>query len=194
MLGTDAMLSPADRLPTVLDRYERPLLGFALVRCGDHGMAQDAVQETMLRFLRHNPAGEIEDLAPWLFTTCRNVLTDLRRKASRHPLMESAAHSLTGTAVAAASEAVSPEFTPDEALAEKETAHALRGLITALPEIQQELVRLKFETGLAYRDIAAATGLSIANVGWLLHQAVATLRQDWQRLENATGPLIPATC
>jgi DNA-directed RNA polymerase specialized sigma24 family protein len=55
------------------------------------------------------------------------------------------------------------------------------------------VVRLKFETGLAYRDIAAATGLSIANVGWLLHQAVTTLRHDWQRLE-AAGPRPFATC
>ncbi|RYD26749.1 MAG: hypothetical protein EOP86_25485, partial [Verrucomicrobiaceae bacterium] len=70
---------------------------------------------------------------------------------------------------------------------------ALRRLITALPEIHQQVVRLKFETGLAYRDIAAATGLSIANVGWLLHQAVASLRQDWQRLETA-GSRMPASC
>ncbi|MES2706117.1 MAG: sigma-70 family RNA polymerase sigma factor [Verrucomicrobiota bacterium] len=184
------MPSPADRLDPVLARYERPLLGYAVVRCGDHGMAQDAVQETMLRFLRHGPAGDVESLAPWLFTTCRNVLTDLRRKSSRHPLMEFPADPSAASAV---TETVSPESAPDEALAEKETARALRRLITALPEIQQEVVRLKFETGLAYRDIATATGLSTANVGWLLHQAVATLRQDWRRLENA-GPLSPISC
>ena len=43
------MSSPADRLSAVLDRFERPLLGYAMVRCGDHGLAQDAVQETLRR-------------------------------------------------------------------------------------------------------------------------------------------------
>lgn len=176
-----------DRLHAVLARFERPLLGYALVRCGDQGTAEDAVQETLLRFLHHAPSGDLESLAPWLFTTCRNALTDLQRKSSRHPLMDA-------TTSARLTDSPSPDPTPDAALAEKETAHALRRLIAALPVIQQEVVRLKFETGLAYRDIAAATGLSIANVGWLLHQAVTTLRHDWQRLETAAGPLPFATC
>jgi len=173
------MPSPADRLPSVLRRYERPLLGYAFVRCGDHGLAQDAVQETLLRFLRHAPSGDLESLAPWLFTTCRHALTDLHRKAARHPLADPRADAN------AASEPLSASPSPDEALEAKETAHFLRRCIAALPDIQQEIVRLKFETGLTYRDIAAATGLTIANTGWLLHQAVATLRADWQRLESA---------
>jgi len=180
------MPSPADRLPAVLQRYERPLLGYAFVRSGDHGLAQDAVQETLLRFLRHAPSGDLESLAPWLFTTCRNVLTDLHRKASRHPLAETLSSGSPADAPTAAP-------SPDEALEAKETAHFLQGRIAALPAIQQEIVRLKFETGLAYRDIAAATGLSIANTGWLLHQAVATLRADWQRLESAP-PGLPVSC
>lgn len=198
----------AGRLEAVLARYERPLLGFAMVRCGDHGMAQDAVQETLLRFLRNRPAGEVESLAPWLFTTCRNILTDLRRKSSRSPLiLESQSGDPAGdpnfpaSGTAPARDPVSPESTPDEALAQKETARALHRLITALPANQQEVVRLKFETGLAYRDIAAATGLSVANVGWLLHQAVSTLRQDWRQLElldsgpgQNPSPVLPAGC
>ena len=180
------MSAAIDRLHAVLARFERPLLGYALVRCGDHGMAQDAVQETLLRFLRHGPGGEVESLAPWLFTTCRNALTDLHRKSSRHPLADP-------SAPGGLSEACCPGPSPDEALTEKETARTLRRLTAALPPIQQEVVRLKFETGLAYRDIAAATGLSIANVGWLLHQAVATLRADWLRHETV-GSLPFATC
>lgn len=189
--------SPAadSRFHAVLARYERPLLGYAAVRCGDHSLAQDAVQETLLRFIRHSPQGDVESLGPWLFTACRNVLTDFRRKSPRSPVTNSSSGSPPADVSedSRAAEAVSPESTPDEVLADKETTRALRQLITALPETQQQVVRLKFETGLAYRDIAAATGLSIANVGWLLHQAVTTLRQDWQRLETA-GSRMPASC
>ena len=167
-------------------RHPYPYLGYALVRCGDHGTAQDAVQETFLRFLRHAPTGGVEALAPWLFTTCRNALTNLHRKSSRHPPADV---SVPG----ALSDAFCPGPSPDEALTEKETARTLYRLTAALPANQQEVVRLKFETGLAYRDIAAATGLSIANVGWLLHQAVTTLRADWLRHESA-GSLPFATC
>ncbi len=180
------MSSPADRLASVLDRFERPLIGYAYVRCGDYGTAQDAVQETLLRFLRQGPTGEVESLAPWLFTTCRHILTDLYRKARRQPPTDLLTDDLHGDVLSSAP-------SPDEMLTEKETAGELRRLIAALPQIQQEVVRLKFETGLSYRDIAAATGLSIANVGWLLHQAVTTLRHDWHRHE-AVGSLPFATC
>jgi RNA polymerase sigma-70 factor (ECF subfamily) len=65
---------------------------------------------------------------------------------------------------------------PDTALVRKDDAGRLRGLIGSLPERERELVRLKFEGGLSYKDIAAATGLSVSNVGYLLHHAVQTLR------------------
>jgi RNA polymerase sigma factor (sigma-70 family) len=180
------MPAATDRLHAVLQRFERPLLGYALVRCGDHGAAEDAVQETLLRFLRHDPPGDLEALAPWLFTTCRNVLTDHHRKSSRHPLMDD-------TMQQTLAHTTSPGLAPDEALVGKEAAHSLRQLMAALPDIQQEVVRLKFETGLAYRDIAAATGLSIANVGWLLHQAVTSLRTAWAEQESP-GPVAFASC
>jgi len=74
--------------------------------------------------------------------------------------------------------AAAPDETaaPDAALASKDDAGLLRTLVGGLPDRERELIRLKFESGLSYKDIAAVTGLSVSNVGYLLHHAVQTLR------------------
>ena len=49
-------------------------------------------------------------------------------------------------------------------------------MMQSLPENQQEVVRLKFQNGMSYKEIAAVTEHSVTNVGFLLHTAIQTLR------------------
>ena len=157
----------------LLDRYERPLLAFARHHARDDETARDAVQDTFLRYFKNPPAGELEALAPWLFTVCRRLLIDHQRKHHRIVPMNASA-TLTFDETLEDNGA-----TPAGALEEKDDTHRLRGLVKSLPDRQRELVRLKFESGLSYRDIAAATGLSVSNVGTILHHAVQTLREQF---------------
>lgn len=59
---------------------------------------------------------------------------------------------------------------------EHDQQHHLLGLVTALPDSQREVVQLRFQGGLAYREIADVTGHSVSHVGVLLHQAIKQLR------------------
>ena len=59
----------------------------------------------------------------------------------------------------------------------RELHQAALELLAELPEHQQEVVRLKFQSGLSYREIGDVTGLSVSNVGYLLHVALKTIRQ-----------------
>ena len=54
--------------------------------------------------------------------------------------------------------------------------------LACLPANQQEVVRLKFQEGMSYKQIAAITGLSVSNVGYLLHVAVNALRERLKAL------------
>ena len=160
----------------LLDRFERPLLAFARHHSGDVETARDAVQDTFLRYFKSPPASDLESLAPWLFTVCRRLIIDHQRKHHRIvPMNTAAALSFDQTI----DESVS---SPAAVLEEKEDTLRLRGLLKSLPDRQRELVRLKFEAGLTYRDIAAATGLTVSNVGTLLHHAVQTLREQFHAM------------
>jgi RNA polymerase sigma-70 factor (ECF subfamily) len=80
--------SDAQRIRALHDEHARHLWGYALrFTGGDHGRAQDAVQETLLRAWRHSAALDPARGCPraWLFTTMRNVLIDDWRSRSGRP-------------------------------------------------------------------------------------------------------------
>ena len=51
--------------------------------------------------------------------------------------------------------------------------------IACLPPRQQEIVRLKFQHGMSYKQIADVMKLTPTNVGFILHTAIKTLRDQF---------------
>lgn len=67
---------------------------------------------------------------------------------------------------------------PPSAVAEQhETTSQVMQLIEELPANQREVLQLKFQAGLSYKEISQVTDLSVSNVGFLLHIALKTIRQ-----------------
>ena len=172
---------PQAGLLAALARFERPLVRYALGLCGDLEQARDAVQDTFIKLSRDpdraaTPATSehIEALAPWLFTVCKNRVIDLHRKSSRLVPM--------GSAILETTPATNPR--PDTALDSKDTARQIRSMIAELPEKQRNILKLKFESGLSYKEIAAVTGLTTSNIGWIIHQAVQSLRTSWETVRE----------
>jgi len=163
-------------LDHALERYERPLVSYARTITGDIESARDAVQETFLRLSRQDLAALEPRLAPWLFFVCRNCALDHRRKVVRFTdgLVED--------------DVPDSRPSPADEVRSSEDAAQLRTLIARLPARQQELVKLKFEAGLSYREIGEAMRMSVSNVGVQLHYAIQTLRKHWNR---ANAPILP---
>jgi RNA polymerase sigma-70 factor (ECF subfamily) len=157
-------------LAEILVRYEKPLLKHAYGICSDRELSRDAVQETFFRLIRSRDKGMPENLAAWLFTVCRNVLTDhMRRQRVVQfgwdlPEMESDETS-----------------SPDHQLVRGEREERLVKMVAELPERERELVRLKLQVGLSYKEIEEITGISQGNIGYFLHRAVKELKERWQR-------------
>ena len=76
------------------------------------------------------------------------------------------------------------EADPRAALEHQEAVGQATALLNALPDNQREVIRLKVQHGLSYREISEVTGLSVSNVGFLLHKGITTLRV---RLQSATA-------
>lgn len=148
-----------------VDRFERPLLAYACrMLGGDWAQAQDAVQETFLRLCRAERA-EIEPrLAAWLFSVCRSRVIDMQRTRNATPIDAAEIH-LADRAPSVMQSACDAE----------ERSQVARCLGQLSPR-QQEVLRLRLDAGLSYREIAEVTGLSIGNVGFHLHEAIRNLR------------------
>jgi RNA polymerase sigma factor (sigma-70 family) len=161
----DGSSSNPDWIRSAVDRYEGPLLRYAQRLTGDLETARDVVQEAFLRLCRQ-PRGAVDDhLAQWLFTVCRRRALDVLKKESR---MKTSVSDLPA-------DRAQTNGTLDH-VEQQETTSQVLELLDRLPANQQEVVRLKFQAGLSYREISSITNLSVSNVGYLIHKAIATLR------------------
>lgn len=152
-----------------LVRHEAALMRYARSLTGDAERARDVVQETFLRLWQADRDVIGERLAPWLFTVCRNHALDVARREVRMQPVVGAALEETR-----ADEGDTPL---GEALRKEATSRLLTGM-AELPANQREVVRLKFQAGLSYKEISEVTGLSVGNVGYLLHHAIKALRDS----------------
>ena len=67
-------------------------------------------------------------------------------------------------------------------LAQQHTDYArLSILLSQLADRERELVALKYGAGLTNRAIAGLSGLSESNVAVILHRAIHTLRDEWEK-------------
>jgi RNA polymerase sigma-70 factor (ECF subfamily) len=149
-----------------LERYESHLVRYANWILGDAERAREVVQETFLRLCKEKPGQVGSHLAQWLFTVCRNLAFDIRKKESRmSPLIDP-------EMIPAALER------PGGSLEREETMSHVVRLMEALPKNQREVIRLKFQSDLSYKEISEITGLSVTNVGFLIHTAIKSLRKE----------------
>ncbi len=165
MEGDAEVLGEAEWLHRVVRDFERPLSRYAMSITRNPDQALDAVQETFLLLLKNLAKVDRARPGPWLFTVCRSKAIDLlRRDAKMEPRSQDEL-------------AQRADPTGKAALALREQSREVEELLAALPPREREVLRLKFQEGLKYREIAAVTGLSVSNVGVLIHEAMARLRR-----------------
>ena len=157
----------AQWIASALSLYEGPLLRYASRLVGDVDRARDVVQDTFLRLCREDPARLDGHLGQWLFTVCRNRALDIRRKEGHvEPLDERALEAQPSNAPS-----------PARLLERREDLDVVLRTLDTLPASQQEVLRLKFQAGLSYREIAEVTGLTVNHVGVLLHNGIKSIRE-----------------
>jgi RNA polymerase sigma factor (sigma-70 family) len=174
-----------ERMETLMRRFEIPLVQFATRIIGDRERARDVVQEMFMKFVAAatNGASQNTEPATWLFTVCRNGALNVCRKERRlmyldEDLIESR-------------EDEQPR--PFEQIEREEAAGFLLRIVATLPPRQQEVIQLKFQNDLSYRQIAEITHTTVNNVGVLIHTALKTLRERYAKAAKDFLPFEPGT-
>jgi RNA polymerase sigma factor (sigma-70 family) len=146
--------------------YEARLLRYTR-RFVPDAVAREIVQESFLRLCEQSEENIGERLAEWLFTVSRNQAIDWKRAQSKM--------------VSGSPEVMDDSAPPDTRMAANERTSLLLSCLSRLPSEQQEVMRLKFQEELSYKQISAITGHSVSYVGVLLHTAVQELRKKMER-------------
>lgn len=143
--------------------HERSLQSYVAHLIGSREAAGDIVQEAFARLCQQ--AQDDVTLPEWLFAVCRNLAVDRMRKERRMSAVD----------------VNQPEPITDERpsmrIERADETKKLLDLLGDLPPRQQEAIRLKFQSGLNYQQIASVMHASVNNVGVLIHTGLKTLRE-----------------
>jgi RNA polymerase sigma-70 factor (ECF subfamily) len=167
-----AKRSEGETIEELFAALESPLLSYALRLAGQLSVAEDLVQEAFMRL--HAQFDDVREPRRWLYRTVHNLALNYRRKDSKIvPLVQP-----NGDDAPAAAEPADPQPLPDEQIARLEGIGLVRLSLETLDKRSRELVRLKFNDGLSYKEISAKTGLTTGNVGYLLHHALKAIGDE----------------
>jgi RNA polymerase sigma-70 factor (ECF subfamily) len=170
MEGAEKTSPPAsagttDVLETVMAKYESALLRYATRILRDPAAAQDVVQDTFIRFNRQGRNGgrPPDQVRAWLYRVTHNGAVDhIRRESRLRVLHEKQAAEVDKAAPPPQGQALDRDARMDLVL----TA------VGRLKPAEQQVVILRLQEGLSYKEIATVTKRSEGNVGCILHHAV----------------------
>jgi RNA polymerase sigma factor (sigma-70 family) len=171
----------AAALEAAVKAYGPRLVGFAAGIVVDGAAAEDIVQDVFWRIWDGRASWTIQSsLQAYLFTAVRNrALTAIARRQTRaqHVLREQRlAESDVGAALAA-----SPGEIFDAAESDAAIVAALRHAFLRLTERQQTAVRLRYEEGLSYPELASVLGITVSGAEQLMARALRALRESLAR-------------
>lgn len=152
-----------------MDLHESSLINYAAsILGGDEDRARDVVQDTLLKLYLADALRVSENLKAWLYAVCRNRAFDVLRKENRMVFSDDG-----GPMEWLDEWQPSPS---DDASRDELLAH-IWGTLDQLPHNQREVIRLKFQHDLSYKEISSIAGLSVTNVGFLLHTGIKRMRK-----------------
>lgn len=154
---------------------ESPLLRYARSLAATQEMAEDLVQEAFMRLQAQ--FSQVRSPSSWLYRTVHNLALNQRRSDQKIVSLEPAPDQVASSN----SDLWDVRPLPDEQIASREAASLLNLNLKNLDACSQEIIRLKFTENLSYKQISERTGLSVSNVGYLLHHSIKSLAADLAR-------------
>jgi RNA polymerase sigma-70 factor (ECF subfamily) len=175
--GSHAAECLSDHFPTVVERYQAPLISFLFGMVGDREQAEDLAQEALIKAyegMQRRRMGQVFT-SGWLFRIARNTAIDaLRRRRLISWLPFGAEH-----------EAALPARTDFAGqLADREL---VQQILARMPARYRECLTLRSVADMSNVEIAVAMGISVRNVNTTLFRARERFRELFHQLEDAAA-------
>ena len=178
-----------ESLAPLVDRYRNPLYNFVFRFVGDRETAEDIVQETFLRCLKHSHQYlHIEQVSTWLYTIAGNLAkTELRRRKRWHWIPIGPSEDDTPSVFF---EPVASGRVPGEQTDTEQVHGAVVEAIDKLPEEFREAVLLRDLNGLSYEEIAKVINCPVGTVKSRVNRGRIRLQKTLHALaEEIIGPI-----
>ena len=158
----------------IVAEHETALLRYAARIVRNPATAEDVVQNVFIKLYRlwQDGTRPSDKLKAWLYRVTHNEAVDHIRRESRLRLLHEREAEEKEVLCADGENCPAPE--------DDRRALVLR-VLGKLHEREQQVVLLRLQEGLSYKEIAEITGRSEGNVGNILHHAVRKLSEHLKR-------------
>ena len=164
-------------METLFLRYRQSVYSWLLRMTGDAAEAEDIYQDVWLKVIRHAADYRSGNFRAWLWQIVRNKATDRMRKMSPSLILDSPI-----SAEGESEETIVDQLSDDRAadalmqIEEVERQRVVCEAIEALPMAQREVVLLRINGELSFKEIADMLAAPIGTVLARMHKAVKSLK------------------
>lgn len=152
------------RFRTLYERYASSMYRYVFSYVQDHPTAEDLTAQVFLQALENLPSYRLTGpFAAWLFTIARNTINSHFRKP--YPTLT----------IDEVLDALPADTDPVGDIEHKEQITHLVSLLELLEEDKQELLRLRYASGLTYREIGKVIGKREGAVKMAIHRILDDL-------------------
>lgn len=167
----------SDAFDVLLRRYQADVHNYIFVLLNDEEAADDLFQDTFIKVIhllkerKYKPSGKFKQ---WLIRVTHNMVMDhfRRLRSSLHPLSDSVNEKVLSCIAVDSSEGYT------QALEREELFTLLDQQISLLPKEQRDVVRMRFDRQMSFKQIAEQTGVSINTALGRMRYALISLRKS----------------
>ena len=159
----------------LLLRHKAKLFSFILSMVKDTDLADDIFQETFIKAITTIKQGRYNDLgkfSAWIFRIARNLAIDSFRQERNEANV-----STDNAEFDVLNRRELAEGTIEDDLIDIQIESDIRKLISYLPDVQREVLTLRYYKDLSFKEIAEQTGVSINTALGRMRYAILNLRR-----------------
>ena len=159
----------------LIDRHSKRVRDYIRMMVKDHDVADDILQETLIKAVRVIDEGRYADTGKflsWVLRIAHNQVIDyFRSQKSQRTVSESdAGYNVLGTLRFAARNV-------EDRMISEQIAADVRRMIDSLPEEQREVVMMRYYAGMSFQEIADQTEVSSNTALGRMRYALINLRK-----------------
>ena len=159
-------------------RHSKWLVAYLRGITSNEADAEDAVQETWVRVIRSCGSFRGGSVRAYLTRVARSVAIDRFRRAGR-PTVSVNSAGADGVMLVETLPDGAPA--PDAAFESRATAEDVRRAVRALPENQREVLLMRIEAELSFKEISETLGIPLGTALTWMHAATVRLKKEFGR-------------
>ncbi len=162
-------------ISTLIERHTPRIRNYIRLMVRDNDVAEDILQDALIKSVKMIDEGRYTEngrLLSWMMRIAHNLAIDRFRALKNRPTINEAeaGYDILGT------QRIS-EPAAEEQIIKDEIHTQVRELVELLPDDQREVVRLRYYSGLSFREIAEQTNVSINTALGRMRYALINLRK-----------------